>query len=65
MRELPEALRRFKEEICEQYGGDGTTDDLHWYDMSVGYFLGIGVPLEGAFELASQARYEHGYWMED
>jgi hypothetical protein len=39
-------------------------DELDWYDMSVGYFIGKGLPARDAFALASICRYKYQYWCE-
>lgn len=37
-------------------------DERDWYDMSIGFFIGIGCDVSQSIRLALDARYEHHYW---
>ena len=67
-----EALERFRREVCEKADKMrdtpddpplATDQDIDWYSMSVGYFLGIGASITVAYSAAIEARYTHNYWI--
>ena len=55
-------LAKFRDEVCLNATLAEGMDDLHWKDMSIGWFLANGCNLDAAQELASIARYKHEYW---
>ena len=58
-----EALERFRL-FCIAPIDDPTNllEEVHWHDMSVGFFLALGLGLDAAWVLAREARYTHHYW---
>ena len=39
-----------------------TLDDTNWKDMSLGFFIAMGVSIEDAYRLSTIVRYDYGYW---
>lgn len=39
-----------------------TLDDTDWKDMSLGFFIAMGVSIEDAYRLSTIVRYDYGYW---
>jgi hypothetical protein len=66
-----EARERFRE-WCIAWLPKANTDkeeydsleELQWYDMSVGFFLALGLKAEEALDLATEVRY-HDHYFED
>lgn len=57
-----EALERFRTEICRREDEVDPEGECDWYDLSIGFFIGIGVKPLNAHEYACEARYVHEYW---
>ncbi len=62
MEEIAVAREAFKR-FCLQYGEDERFEDLNWYDMSVGFFMALGLTPDEARELANECRYTNQYWL--
>lgn len=54
------AVEKFKA-LCVS-GNVDRNEELDWYDMSIGFFLALGLTETEANEMAIYARYDEGYW---
>jgi hypothetical protein len=58
-----EAMQEFRNFCCEHNNAE-ELQEADWFDLAVGYFLGIGFNIKESFDLAGEARYKHKYWEE-
>lgn len=52
----------FKTEVCDNFEEIDGGSDLDWFALSIGYFIGKGVPIEIVDKLSSIVRYKLQYW---
>jgi hypothetical protein len=45
-----------------KYMGSDPFEEIHWGDMSVGFFIAQGCTWADAFTLATICRYQYQYW---
>jgi hypothetical protein len=57
-----QATEKFKAFCHSSAAKDPELDELDWYDMSVGFFLALGLSVEDAYDVATKCRYTHKYW---
>lgn len=60
--EMQKAKDLFKE-FCLECIDDERLKEIDWYDMSLGFFIALGLPIEQAEELACHVRYDENYWL--
>ena len=58
------AYEKFKSEVCEDSEKADQLDELNWYDLSVGFFLALGFPINEVHKMAREVRYQLNYWMD-
>lgn len=56
-------LEDFRKEICESKEIIQATNDLNWFELSIGWFLAKGVDIDRAWDMAREVRYTYGYWL--
>jgi hypothetical protein len=59
---LNEVLEKFRAEVCARSQAVDPQGERDWYDLSYGFFLGLGLDPEDAHTAANEARYTHQYW---
>lgn len=57
-----EAISAFKNFCLSSQSEDEELEEVEWYDMSIGYFLALGLDVETSIEAAIECRYTHQYW---
>lgn len=50
--------------VCEQSAKVDPNDERDWYDLSIGFFLALGVSIADTHTLAGIVRYQLLYWSE-
>jgi hypothetical protein len=50
------------EDTVIDYIGDDPFEEINFYDVSLGFFIALGVPWDDAFRLARIVRYDFQYW---
>lgn len=56
------SIEKFKETVCIPYADDEHLAELHWFDMSIGFFLCDGHHPDRAELMAVYVRYDMQYW---
>ena len=56
------AVVMFRRHVCEKETEIDPQRKMGWFDMSVGFFLGMYLTLEQAHRLALYVRYDCQYW---
>lgn len=56
------ATELFKNFCQSEKAKDPELDELDWYDMSIGFFLALGLSVEDAYAVATECMYTRQYW---